>query len=83
MRREKGSEDLVPGEKGSPLGSEVGDTTSWFYPDDGGRIWTKPAPTGLGVLQAAGAYPLTLHDGRMLLLCGITGPPWAPSWMSR
>ena len=70
IRREEAYEDLVPGGKGAPLGSEAGDAAFKFYSDDGGRTWTKPVPTGLGVLQAAGAYPLRLRDGRMLLLYG-------------
>lgn len=41
-----------------------------FYSDDKGRSWSRPTPTGLGVLQAAGAYPLPLPDGRVLLLHG-------------
>ena len=70
IRREQGYEDLVPGGKAAPLGSEAGDAAFQYYSDDGGQTWTKPVPTGLGVLQAAGGYPLRLRDGRMLLLYG-------------
>jgi hypothetical protein len=61
---------LVPGGEGAPLGSEAGDAAYQFHSDDGGRTFTDPVPTGLGVLQAAGAYPLRLRDGRVLLLYG-------------
>ncbi len=70
IRRGKGFADLVPGGKNAPLGSEAGDAAFQFHSDDGGRTWTDPIPTGLGVLQAAGAYPLKLADGRMILLYG-------------
>ena len=70
IRRVKGFTDRVPGGRNAPLGSEAGDAAFQFYSDDGGRNWTDPVPTGLGVLQAAGAYPLRLRDGRMLLLYG-------------
>jgi len=63
-------EDVVPGGREAILGSEAGDAPYSFYSDDGGRKWSKPKPTGLGVLQAAGAYPLLLRDGRLLLLYG-------------
>lgn len=70
IRRVKEFADLVPGGKNAPLGSEAGDAAFQFYSDDAGRTWTDPIPTGLGVLQAAGAYPMKLADGRMLLLYG-------------
>ncbi|HAA52377.1 MAG TPA: hypothetical protein DCE43_21860 [Planctomycetaceae bacterium] len=70
IRRVKEFADQVPGGKNAPLGSEAGDAAFQFHSDDGGRTWTDPIPTGLGVLQAAGAYPLKLADGRMLLLYG-------------
>ncbi|MFP6770089.1 MAG: sialidase family protein [Planctomycetaceae bacterium] len=70
IRRVKRFADLVPGGQNAPLGSEAGDAAFQFHSDDGGRTWTDPIPTGLGVLQAAGAYPLSLADGRMLLLYG-------------
>lgn len=70
IRRVKEFADQVPGGRDAPLGSEAGDAAFQFYSDDGGRTWTDPIPTGLGVLQAAGAYPLYLRDGRMLLLYG-------------
>lgn len=63
-------EDIVPGGREAPFGSEAGDAAYSFYSDDGGRTWSHPRPTGLGVLQAAGAYPLLLRDGRLLLLYG-------------
>src|SRR5581483_8065166 len=63
-------EDVVPGGRTAPLGSEAGDAAYSFFSDDGGRTWSHPRPTGLGVLQAAGAYPLHLLDGRLLLLYG-------------
>ncbi|MFN0196320.1 MAG: sialidase family protein [Planctomycetaceae bacterium] len=63
-------EDQVPGGRDAPLGSEAGDAAYQFFSDDRGRTWTDPVPTGLGTLQAAGAYPLRLRDGRMLLLYG-------------
>ena len=70
IRRVKEFADLVPGGKNAPLGSEAGDAAFQFHSDDQGRTWTDPIPTGLGVLQAAGAYPLKLADGRMVLLYG-------------
>ncbi len=63
-------EDVVPGGRTAPFGSEAGDAAYSFFSDDGGRTWSHPKPTGLGVLQAAGAYPLPLQDGRLLLLYG-------------
>ena len=63
-------EDIVPGGRTAPLGSEAGDAAYSFFSEDGGRTWSAPKPVGLGVLQAAGAYPLPLRDGRTLLLYG-------------
>jgi len=70
IRRVKSFADQVPGGKNAPLGSEAGDAAFQFHSDDAGRTWTDPVPTGLGVLQAAGAYPMKLADGRMILLYG-------------
>ena len=63
-------EEIVPGGREAPLNSESGDAAYQFYSDDLGRTWSHPKSTGLGVLQAAGAYPLPLTDGRILLLYG-------------
>ncbi|MDA0659942.1 MAG: sialidase family protein [Planctomycetota bacterium] len=65
-----GLQDVVPGGKDAILGSEAGDAAYQFYSTDQGRTWSQPVPTGLGVLQAAGAYPFRLRDGRLLLLYG-------------
>ena len=65
-----GLEDVGPGGKNAPLASEAGDAAYQFHSDDLGQTWSHPKPTGLGVLQAAGAYPLPLKDGRLLLLYG-------------
>jgi hypothetical protein len=70
MIRREHLEDKVPGGKDAPLGSEAGDAAYQFFSSDQGRTWTHPVPTGLGVLQAAGAYPMPLRDGRVLLLYG-------------
>lgn len=66
----EGLQDVVPGGREAPFGSEAGDAAYGFFSEDGGRTWSNPKPTGLGVLQAAGAYPLPLRDGRVLLLYG-------------
>lgn len=66
----EGWQDKVPGGKLAPLASEAGDAAYQFYSADGGYQWSNPQPTGLGTLQAAGAYPLQLRDGRLLLLYG-------------
>ena len=63
-------EDIVPGAAGAPVDQEAGDSPAMFYSDDWGRTWSHPKPTGLGVLQVAGAYPLQLKDGRIVLLYG-------------
>lgn len=69
IRRDR-LEEIVPGGREAPLNSEAGDASYQFHSDDSGRNWSHPKPTGLGVLQAAGAYPLPLSDGRILLLYG-------------
>ena len=61
--------DVVPGGPGAPLTGEPSDSAAMFFSDDLGRTWSKPQPTGLGVLQAA-TYPLQLRDGRLILLIG-------------
>ena len=68
IRRNK-LEDVVPGGRGAPMVGEPGDSPAMFHSDDLGRTWSKPQPTGLGVLQAA-TYPLQLRDGRLILLIG-------------
>ena len=68
--RREGLQDLIPGSKGAPIDTEAGDSSFSFYSDDKGQTWSHPKPTGLGVLQAAGGYPLPLADGRILLLHG-------------
>ena len=65
-----GAADAVPGGQGAPEDKEAGDFTTLLYSDDLGRTWSQPQPLGLGVLQAAGAYPLELPDGRLIVLYG-------------
>lgn len=61
---------LVPGAVGAPPNAEAGDFATMFYSDDQGFSWSDPKPVGLGVLQAAGTFPLELRDGRVILLYG-------------
>ena len=68
--KRNGYEDVVPGGKNAPVNTEAGDSPAMFHSDDLGRTWSKPKPTGLGVLQAAGAFPLELPDGRVILTYG-------------